>query len=139
MRTKRNVVVRPSVHTPELLVGTSSLIFQLGKQKPWEAENCLGSQSSEPRIEPNVKIIVLWNSVCVCVCVRVTPVITHTHIHHCHQGPHFTMPAPALTWLLEERNFKRKGLFFEPPTLTQPRGRRSFSAITEKDRCSVYK
>ena len=83
MRTKRNVVVRPSVHTPELLVGTSSLIFQLGKQKLWEAENCLGSQSSEPRIEPNVKVIVLWDSVCVCVCVRagvrVTPVITHTH------------------------------------------------------------
>ena len=55
------------------------------------------------------------------------------------QGPLFTPPSPSkLAYLLEDSNFKKADFFFfTPPTLAG--GRKSFSAISEKDKHGVYK
>lgn len=52
------------------------------------------------------------------------------------QGPLFTPPSPSkLAYLLEDSKFKKTDFF--SPTLAG--GRKSFSAIAEKDKRGVYK
>lgn len=135
-------------------------IFQLGRQKPREAETCLSSRSSEPCLGPaslesqtQVKVTLLFPQPCTLNSILVTSLIAFSHTystralpphHHHHvikhifwetvKGQGFVFlrasfhqykPLPNLGYLLEYGTFKRKGLFFIPPTLTQPRWRRS--------------